>query len=76
MGPEPVIRAFNQRRAALPDDGDEPGAEAGFGFERVLYAIRNDLGNKRGGLGRGDLLRVFINDLDQYIARHQAGGGG
>lgn len=71
-GPEPVIRAFNHWRASLPVDGEEPGPEAGFGFERVLYAIRDDLGNKRGGLGQGDLLRVFINDLDEYIALHEA----
>jgi hypothetical protein len=71
-GPEPVIRAFNDWRASLSGEDEEPGPEAGFGFERVLYAIRDDLGNKRGGLGQGDLLRVFINDLDEYIALHEA----
>jgi hypothetical protein len=71
-GPEPVIRAFAAWRASMPDDGSDPGLEATFSFERVLYAIRDDLGNKRGGLGQGDLLRVFINDLDEYLALEEA----
>jgi hypothetical protein len=75
-GPEPVIRSFNDWRAALPAEGGEATYEATLGFERVLYAIRDDLGNPRGGLGEGDLLRVFINDLDEYLAEHRASQSG
>jgi hypothetical protein len=70
-GPEPVIRSFNAWRALLTE-ADEPTPEMVFQFERVLYAIREDLGNGRGGLAEGDLLRVFINDLDPYLAEYRA----
>jgi hypothetical protein len=69
-GPEPVIRSFNAWRALLTE-ADEPTPEMVFQFERVLYAIREGLGNGRGGLAEGDLLRVFINDLDPYLAEYR-----
>jgi hypothetical protein len=69
--PAPVIRAFNEWRATLPADGEEPSPAVGIGFERLLYAFREDLGNKRDGLGEGDLLRVFINDIDDYLLSYR-----
>lgn len=65
-GPEPVIVAFNAWRASLPDEGEDVGLTTMHAFERMLYAIRDDLGNRRGKLGEGDLLRMFINDYDDF----------
>jgi hypothetical protein len=69
--PAPVIQAFNEWRAMLPDGDELPGPEAGIGFERLLFAFREDLGNKRGDLKEGDLLRVFINDIDDYLLAYR-----
>ena len=65
-GPEPVIVAFNAWRASLPDEGEDVGLTTMHAFERMLYSIRDDLGNPRGKLGEGDLLRMFINDYDEF----------
>lgn len=53
--------------AAIAEDG-EGSPEAIFAFERLLYAIRTDLGHSNKGLGAGDLLRLFINDIDTVLA--------
>jgi hypothetical protein len=36
-------------------------------FEEVLFEIRTDLGHKNSKLQPGDLLRLYINDLDSYL---------
>jgi hypothetical protein len=69
--PAPVIVAFNEWRATLPDDGEEPSPAVGIGFERLLFAFRDDLGNKRGDLKEGDLLRLFIDDIDEYLLAYR-----
>lgn len=61
-----VILAFNGWRASVPTDGD-PGPSSLLAFEQLLYAIRTDLGIDNGELAPGDLLRVFINDLDDHL---------
>jgi hypothetical protein len=38
-----------------------------FAFEQMLFEIRRDLGHENNGLGAGDLLRLFINDVDDYL---------
>jgi hypothetical protein len=37
-------------------------------FEKLLYAIRADVGHKNKGLVEGDLLSLFVNDIDKYLA--------
>lgn len=37
-----------------------------FGMERVLIQLRKDMGLKR-GIKEGDLLRLSINDIDDYL---------
>jgi hypothetical protein len=65
-GSEPVIAAFNDWRATIAvAEGAAP--EAMFAFERLLAAIRTDLGNQPKDLVQGDLLRVFINDIDAFL---------
>ena len=64
-GDDEVIKEFlNWRRAAVRGGA---GAEMVFTFERILYAIRSDLGHSNKGLGRGDLLSLFVNDMDEVL---------
>lgn len=37
-----------------------------FGMEEVLIQLRRDMG-LRGGIAKGDLLRLTVNDIDQYL---------
>ncbi len=64
-GSEPVIVAFDRWRAVASIAGDS--ASSLFAFEDLLYAIRADLGNEHKNMGRGDLLRVVINDIEDYL---------
>ena len=41
-----------------------------FGMEKVLIQLRKDMGQKR-GLSKGDLLRLTVNDIDDYIGPSQ-----
>ena len=36
-------------------------------IERILYAIRTDMGHKNKGMGQGDLLSIFINDVHTHL---------
>ena len=38
-----------------------------FVLEDIIFEIRNDMGQKRGKLRKGDLLSFFINDIHNYI---------
>ena len=59
-----MIQAFN-RWSATADRGDSVGVL--FAWEDLLYAIRKDLGHKDTALGRGDLLRLSITDIDDHL---------
>ena len=37
-----------------------------FTMERIMMQLRADMG-KKGRLKKGDLLKLFINDLDDYL---------
>ncbi|MFJ6380529.1 hypothetical protein ACIQI7_11075 [Kitasatospora sp. NPDC092039] len=45
--------------------------DAIFALEKVLMAIRQDYGHKGAKVGDGDLLGLFINDIDTHIAARQ-----
>jgi hypothetical protein len=38
-----------------------------FAYEDLLLVTRADLGVSNDGLEQGDLLRIFINDLDEHL---------
>jgi hypothetical protein len=63
-----MIRAFNawqaETQAAQTGDNMLGAVEA---YEKLLLAIRRDLGHDDSKLPRWDLLRVFINDLDDHL---------
>jgi len=52
---------FRQMSTASPN-----AARMAAAVEDILFSIRLDLGHPS-GLRRGDLLRLFINDLDKII---------
>jgi hypothetical protein len=66
-GSDDLLSEYNRFRAVGAVLGEEGGPPIMFAFEGLLYAIRRDLGHPNKGLGRGDLLRVFINDLDDFV---------
>ena len=39
-----------------------------FGMEEVMIQLRKDMGLKR-GIKKGDLLRLSVNDIDNYIGK-------
>jgi hypothetical protein len=41
-----------------------------FLLENVLIAIRKDLGHKSTGIKKGDILRLFVNDIDDFLAKN------
>ena len=43
-------------------------------IERILYAIRADMGHKNKGLRQGDLLAIFINDVNSYLGEQNTTG--
>lgn len=44
-----------------------------FGFEEMLMEMRKDTGHPRTRLARGDLLGLFIDDIDTYLAEFKKG---
>jgi hypothetical protein len=38
-------------------------------FENLLYSIRADFGHSNKGLGKADLLTLFVNDIHNYIPK-------
>lgn len=61
-----VIKAFVKFRT-----GDGQGFDIMWRVEDLLKAIRSDLGHSDSRLVKGDLLRLFINDVDKYVGTSQ-----
>jgi len=38
-------------------------------YEDLILAIRRDLGHKNKDLKRGDVLRLFVTDIDQHLPK-------
>jgi len=65
-----VLLSWSRWRRGL-NSGAFVGPQVLFAFESVLQAIRKDYGHKNQGVARGDLLGLFVNDVDDYLP----GGG-
>ncbi len=65
-GPTPVVKAWIEwHRTGVSDD---PSNLAGMlAWEKVLFAMREDLGHDNSGLKTGDLLRIYVNDIDELL---------
>ena len=71
-GPE-LVKAWNEVRAMGPSSASDDGAvdtSMILAWERLLFAIREDIGHSTKGLDKGDILRLFINDLDEHLAKN------
>ena len=40
-----------------------------FVLEDIIFEIRSDMGLKRQGLKKGDMLKFFVNDIDKYLPK-------
>jgi hypothetical protein len=71
--PREMIRAFNrwEREAKAAQEKDDNIALV-FAWEELLRAMRRDLGHDDSGLPRGELLRVFMDDIDQFLPQLEA----
>lgn len=66
-GSSKAIKAWGNWRVASSRDLNDPNYLL-FGMEKVLMQLRKDMGLKR-GIAEGDLLRLTVNDIDDYIGQ-------
>lgn len=74
-GSDHVIARWVAWLRSMPDDDDERDENDPrvlLDWEQVLLAIRRDLGHKNEDLDTGDLLRVYVTDIDHHIAAWNA----
>jgi hypothetical protein len=71
--PKEMIEAFNrwERDAKAAQEADDSIALV-FAWEELLRAMRRDLGHDDSGMARGELLRVFMTDLDEFLPQLEA----
>ena len=81
---EKFVRDFNEKAIVwLSDDSlkayitwrdkaNKPDGEpmsSMLEFEKLLFSFRKDIGHKNQDIKKGDILSMFINDIDKYIKR-------
>lgn len=67
------LGALDSLAATANDNALNPDAPTAlFIFEEFLLAIRKDTGYPRTALKKGDLLGMFINDIDTYLVNPQS----
>lgn len=71
--PREMIQAFNrwEREAKAAQERNDNVAVV-FAWEELLRAMRRDLGHNDSGLPQGELLRVFMTDLDTFLPELEA----
>lgn len=70
-GSDDVVSAYVKWRMFITDEKKqqlEP-QENLFLFEDLVYAIRKDLGHTNKGLNTGDILSLFVNDVQSILPR-------
>lgn len=66
-GSPQAIKLWTAWRLANVGRGPKPNPrELLFAMEGILFQLRRDMGQKR-GLKKGDLLKMFINDVDEAL---------
>lgn len=64
-GSSKAIKLWGEWRISSTKTPNDPNAVL-FGMEKVVLQIRRDLGQKK-GLQNGDILRLIVNDIDNYL---------
>ena len=62
-GSDEVVRRWGRLRLGM----GAGGTESLFRLEELLLELRRDVGYPGTSLKRGDLLRLWVNDIDEYI---------
>lgn len=69
-GSDDVLKVYCKMRKSLVEQANSP-TQSNYGaillLEEMLYAIRRDLGHKNNGLSQGDVLALFIDDVDTIL---------
>ena len=68
-GSPELIRTWSQvmKIARESHDANEASIEMMLAWENLLFVMREDVGHSNKGMGPGDLLRMFVNDIDEHI---------
>ena len=62
------MKAFVDFKRHAPDvQAKADPEEILFLTEKLLFAIRRDLGHKNKNLKKGDILSIFVNDIEKYL---------
>jgi hypothetical protein len=64
---EDVIKSYYRFRNTAVETEDSPSVNILFEYENLLCNIRKDLGHKDKSIKRGDILRLFITDINKYL---------
>ncbi|HEY0321758.1 MAG TPA: hypothetical protein VGC66_12425 [Pyrinomonadaceae bacterium] len=70
-GADNVIKEWSNFKR-LNELGDYPPVMNLIAIEKILYAIRADMGHKNKDMRQGDLLAIFINDIHTYLREYTA----
>jgi hypothetical protein len=71
-GPTSLIKEWGTWRTNAAGVTDPADPRILLGYERILLAVRADLGHDNSELAPLDLLRVYINELEESIAAWNA----
>ena len=66
-GSSTVIKKWIAFRTQSQATGGKPTDNL-FIMEDMLFEIRKDMGQKKKGLKKGNLLAFFVNDIDKYLS--------
>lgn len=59
-----VIKKWGKLRLSM---AESEGQQSLFELEALIKNIRRDLGHSSRGFQKGDILRLFVNDIDDYL---------
>ncbi|WP_037287758.1 hypothetical protein [Saccharibacillus sacchari] len=66
-GSDDVINQWSKCRNLFANEESTEKNKIMFQIEELLIAIRKDTGHKIGKYKKGDILRLFINDIDKHL---------
>ena len=66
-GSNKVIRKWLAFRKISQEQNDN--TENLFMLKEIIFEIRKDMGHKKSGLEKGDILAFFVNDIEDYLPK-------